>query len=59
MSIKQKARWAKKKSTSTALCLSSKKLPQGAAYPQLTQAPLNNYAEFLNFFRGGHTIDTI
>lgn len=34
-----------------------KKLPQGAIYPQLTQAPIGTYADFLNFFRGGHTID--
>jgi pyrimidine deaminase RibD-like protein len=34
-----------------------KKLPQGAIYPQLTQAPTSTYADFLNFFRGGHTID--
>ena len=34
-----------------------KKLPQGYVYPQITQAPINNYADFLNFFRGGHTID--
>jgi len=34
-----------------------KKLPQGHPYPQITQAPTNNYADFLNFFRGGHTID--
>ena len=34
-----------------------KKLHQGAIYPQLTDAPINNYANFLNFFRGGHTID--
>ena len=34
-----------------------KKLPQGHPYPQITQAPINNYADFLNFFRGGHTID--
>jgi pyrimidine deaminase RibD-like protein len=33
------------------------KLRQGSIYPQLTQAPINNYADFLNFFRGGHTID--
>jgi pyrimidine deaminase RibD-like protein len=33
------------------------KLPQGAIYPQITDAPLKNYADFLNFFRGGHTID--
>src|SRR5258708_4981035 len=34
-----------------------KKLPQGAIYPQITQAPITTYADFLNFFRGGHTID--
>ena len=34
-----------------------KKLPQGSIYPQLTQAPISTYADFLNFFRGGHTID--
>jgi len=34
-----------------------KKLPQGVIYPQITQAPLSNYADFLNFFRGGHTVD--
>ena len=34
-----------------------KKLPQGHIYPQITQAPINNYADFLNFFRRGHTID--
>lgn len=33
------------------------KLPQGSIYPQLTQAPISTYADFLNFFRGGHTID--
>ena len=33
------------------------KLPQGYIYPQITQAPVSSYAEFLNFFRGGHTID--
>jgi hypothetical protein len=32
------------------------KLPQGAIYPQITQAP-TTYADFLNAFRGGHTID--
>ena len=37
--------------------LIDKKLPQGYIYPQVTQAPINNYADFLNFFRGGHTID--
>ena len=26
-----------------------KKLPQGYVYPQITQAPINNYADFLNF----------
>jgi pyrimidine deaminase RibD-like protein len=33
------------------------KLPPGRIYPQITQAPINNYVDFLNFFRGGHTID--
>jgi hypothetical protein len=33
-----------------------KKMPQGYVYPQITQAPIN-YFDFLNFFRGGHTID--
>jgi pyrimidine deaminase RibD-like protein len=33
-----------------------KKLP-GGLYPQITQAPITTYADFLNFFRGGHTID--
>lgn len=32
------------------------KRPQGSLFPQITQAP-TNYFEFLNFFRGGHTID--
>lgn len=32
------------------------KLPQGHIYPQITQVPIS-YAEFLNHFRGGHTID--
>src|ERR1700733_15545835 len=31
--------------------------PQGSSYPQLTQAPITSYTDFLNFFRGGHTID--
>lgn len=31
-------------------------LPQGHIYPQITQIPIS-YAEFLNHFRGGHTID--
>ena len=34
-----------------------KKLPQGSIYPQITQVPITNYPDFLNFFRGGHTID--
>jgi pyrimidine deaminase RibD-like protein len=34
-----------------------KKLSQGHIYPQITQAPISNYADFLNYFRGGHTID--
>jgi len=33
------------------------RLPPGHIYPQLTQAPIRTYDEFLNFFRGGHTID--
>jgi len=37
--------------------LISKPLPQGAIYPQLTQAPVTSYTDFLNFFRGGQTID--
>ena len=37
--------------------LVTKKLPQGSIYPQLTHAPVTTYADFLNFFRGGHTID--
>jgi pyrimidine deaminase RibD-like protein len=37
--------------------LITKKRPQGSIYPQITQAPIGTYAEFLNFFRGGHTID--
>jgi pyrimidine deaminase RibD-like protein len=32
------------------------KLPSGV-YPQLTQAPVRTYDEFLYFFRGGRTID--
>jgi pyrimidine deaminase RibD-like protein len=31
-------------------------LPHGN-YPQLTLAPVTNYTDFLNYFRGGHTID--
>jgi pyrimidine deaminase RibD-like protein len=31
------------------------KLP--GTYPQITDAPISTYAEFLDFFRGGHTID--
>jgi pyrimidine deaminase RibD-like protein len=29
----------------------------GNPYPQITQAPTTTYVDFLNFFRGGHTID--
>ena len=36
--------------------LIKEKRPQGSGYPQITQAP-TNYFEFLNYFRGGHTID--
>ena len=36
--------------------LIQQKLSQGAIYPQITHAP-KDYAEFLNFFCGGHTID--
>jgi pyrimidine deaminase RibD-like protein len=32
------------------------KLPHGHIYPQITHAP-KDYADFLNYFRGGHTID--
>lgn len=32
------------------------KVRPGHVYPQITQAPIN-YFDFLNFFRGGHTID--
>src|ERR1700691_5829533 len=32
------------------------KLPPGHIYPQITHVPIS-YAEFLNHFRGGHTID--
>jgi len=31
-------------------------LPHGN-YPQLTLAPVTSYTDFLNYFRGGHTID--
>jgi pyrimidine deaminase RibD-like protein len=34
--------------------LITQKLP---IYPQITQVPVTTYADFLNFFRGGHTID--
>jgi len=37
--------------------LITKKLRHGSIYPQITQAPINTYTDFLNFFRGGHTID--
>jgi hypothetical protein len=32
------------------------KLPQGHIYPQITQTP-GTYGEFLDAFRGSHTID--
>ncbi len=32
------------------------KLPHGHIYPQITHAP-KDYADFLHYFRGGHTID--
>jgi pyrimidine deaminase RibD-like protein len=35
--------------------LIKEKLP--GSYPQITHAPITSYADFLNFFRGGHTID--
>jgi len=37
--------------------LITKKLPRGSIYPQITQAPIRTYPDFLNFFRGGQTID--
>ena len=36
--------------------LINQKLPHGHIYPQITHAP-KDYADFLNYFRGGHTID--
>jgi pyrimidine deaminase RibD-like protein len=33
------------------------KLPHGYIYPQITQVPITSYVDFLNAFRGGHTID--
>ncbi len=36
--------------------LITEKQPAVRIYPQITQAPIN-YFDFLNFFRGGHTID--
>lgn len=33
------------------------KLPPGHIYPQLSQAPITTYADFLNFFRDGQTLD--
>jgi len=32
-------------------------LPHGSLYPQLAQAPVTSYHDFLNHFRGGQTID--
>lgn len=37
--------------------LITKKLRHGCIYPQITEAPITSYPDFLNFFRGGHTID--
>jgi len=37
--------------------LIKEKLSPGHIYPQITNAPMSTYAEFLNFFRGGQTID--
>jgi pyrimidine deaminase RibD-like protein len=37
--------------------LITKRLPKRSIYPQITQAPISTYTDFLNFFRGGHTID--
>ena len=37
--------------------LLTKKLSPGHIYPQLTHAPVNSYSDFLDYFRGGHTID--
>src|SRR5258708_17855579 len=42
---------------SEGVLLIQKKLPPGHIYPQLTQAPITNYADFLNFFRDGQTLD--
>jgi pyrimidine deaminase RibD-like protein len=38
------------------MMLIREKLPQGYIYPQITQTPVT-YGEFLDTFRGGHTID--
>ena len=32
-------------------------LRPGHIYPEITDPPMSTYADFLNFFRGGHTID--
>jgi hypothetical protein len=37
--------------------LITEKRPSGTTYPQLKQVPTNTYADFLNFFRDGHTVD--
>jgi hypothetical protein len=37
--------------------LITEKRHQGNIYPQLTQAPISTYPDFVNFFRGGHTVD--
>ena len=31
--------------------------PPGKIYTQLTQAPVDSYADFLNWFRQGQTVD--
>ena len=37
-------------------CSSRRRCRRATSIPQITQAPIN-YFDFLNFFRGGHTID--
>jgi pyrimidine deaminase RibD-like protein len=34
-----------------------KKLPQGTPYPEITQVPISTYEDFLDTFRGGHTLN--
>jgi len=50
-------RWWNLRTFESPHMLIHEKLPQGHIYPQITHAPINNYADFSNFFRGGHTID--